>query len=399
MSKPALQRYRGLAQIGFFALFTLTPIFDLFRYDLTEQHAYFLTMPWHLGIDDLIAGRVDAGAAALNLVLYLFLPVLGTLALIVGIAWKWGRLYCGWLCPHFSVVETINRLMLAATGKHSLWDRNKTPPWEPDGSPARRDKRHWLLVVPAAIGFAFAWAVVGLTYLMPPFQVYGGLLTGTLYRGEVIFLSAATTVLSLEFLFARHLFCRYACAIGIFQSFAWMGNKQAMVVGFERERLTDCASCLGSKGRAGNGGKTCESGLKTVALAASGVASTALRTAEPAPPYGSAGITSSACASSPEAVALAAFGVASTALRTAEPAPPYGSACDAVCPMRLKPRNVKRWMFACTQCGQCLSACGTVNKDNPNGALLHWVKNDEARRNEARFSVLSKTDEDAGGKI
>jgi len=361
VSKPALQRYRGLAQIGFFALFTLTPIFDLFRYDLTEQHAYFLTMPWHLGIDDLIAGRVDAGTAALNLVLYLFLPLLGTLALIVGIAWKWGRLYCGWLCPHFSVVETINRLMLAATGKHSLWDRNKTPPWEPDGSPARRDKRYWLLVVPAAIGFAFAWAVVGLTYLMPPFQVYHGLLTGTLYRGEVIFLSAATTVLSLEFLFARHLFCRYACAIGIFQSFAWMGNKQAMVVGFERERLTDCASCLGGKGRAGNGGKTCETGLETVSLAASGVAS--------------------------------------TALRTAEPAPPYGSACDAVCPMRLKPRNVKRWMFACTQCGQCLSACGTVNKDNPNGALLRWVKNDEARRNEARFSVLSKTDEDAGGKI
>jgi polyferredoxin len=358
VSKPALQRYRGLAQIGFFALFTLTPIFDLFRYDLTKQHAYFLTMPWHLGIDDLIAGRVDAGAAALNLVLYLFLPVLGTLALIVGIAWKWGRLYCGWLCPHFSVVETINRLMLAATGKHSLWDRNKTPPWEPDGSPARRDKRYWLLVVPAAIGFAFAWAVVGLTYLMPPFQVYHGLLTGTLYRGEVIFLSAATTVLSLEFLFAHHLFCRYACAIGIFQSFAWMGNKQAMVVGFERERLTDCASCMKGHGKASSG-----------------------------------------CGSAPKADTLAAtLAAASSALPT-EAAQPYGSACDAVCPMRLKPRNVKRWMFACTQCGQCLSACDTVNKDNPDGALLHWVKNDEARRNEARFSVLSNTGEDAGGKI
>ena len=66
MSKPALQRYRVLAQIGFFALFTLTPIFDLFRYDLTERHAYFLTIPWHLGIDDLIAGRVAAGAEVLG---------------------------------------------------------------------------------------------------------------------------------------------------------------------------------------------------------------------------------------------------------------------------------------------------------------------------------------------
>lgn len=323
MKKPALQRARLLAQMAFFALFTVTPIFDLFRYDLTEKHAYFLTMPWHLGIDELIAGTGDPKAAAINIILFLFLPVLGTLALIIGVAWKWGRLYCGWLCPHFSVVETINRLMLFATGKHSVWDKKQTPPWEPDGTPMPRDVRYWFVVVPAAIGFAFAWAVVGLTYLMPPFQVYGGLLNFTLLRGEVIFLCAATTVLSLEFLFARHLFCRYGCAIGIFQSFAWIVNKKAMVVGFDRKRLTDCASCLDG----------------------------------------------------------------------------HGSACDAVCPMRLKPRNVKRWMFACTQCGQCISACATTNRHNPDGQLLRWVSSDAAKRNEAGFSALSNTDEDAGGKI
>jgi len=322
MSKPALQRYRLLAQMGFFALFTLTPLFDLLRYDLTEKHAYFLTYQWHIGIDDLIAGRVDGQTATVNLILYLFLPILGTGALLLFVAWKWGRLYCGWLCPHFSVVETINRLMLIATGKHSVWEKKETPPWEPDGSPTPRDKRYWLLVVPAAVGFAFAWAVVGLTYLMPPFQVYHGLFTFTLYRGEVIFLTAATVILSLEFLFARHLFCRYGCAVGIFQSFAWIFNREAMVVGFERKRLTDCANCLDG----------------------------------------------------------------------------HGSACDAVCPMRLKPRNVKRWMFACTQCGQCISACGTVNRDNPDGQLLRWVSKDAARRNEAGFSALSNQDEDAGGK-
>jgi polyferredoxin len=323
MSKAPLQRYRVLAQIGFFALFTLTPLFDLFRYDLTQKHAYFLTYPWHLGIDELIAGTGDPQTAAINIILYLFLPILGAGALILGVAWTWGRLYCGWLCPHFSVVETINRLMLFATGKHSVWDKKQTPPWEPDGRPAPRNPRYWLAVVPAAIAFAFAWALVGLTYLMPPFQVYHGLFTFSLYRGEVIFLAAATTVLTLEFLFARHLFCRYGCAIGIFQSFAWMTNKKAMVVGFDRKRLTDCADCLQG----------------------------------------------------------------------------HGSACDAVCPMRLKPRNVKRWMFACTQCGQCISACGTVNRDNPKGQLLRWVSNDAARRNEAGFSALSNTDEDAGGKI
>jgi len=347
MKKPALQRYRLLAQIGFFTLFAVTPIFDLLRYDLTERHAYFLTMPWHIGLDALIAGTGEPRTAAANIVLYLFLPILGTLALIIGVAWKWGRLYCGWLCPHFSVVETINRLMLFATGKHSVWDKKQTPPWEPDGTPAPRDKRYWLAVVPAAIGFAFAWAVVLLTYLMPPFQVYHGLLTLDLYRGEVIFLAAATTVLTLEFLFARHLFCRYGCAIGIFQSFAWIVNRKAMVVGFERKRLGECANCMSGCGSAGN---------------------TVIARHE----RHTAGI--------------------------AEPAAPAGSACDAVCPMRLKPRNVKRWMFACTQCGQCLSACATVNRDNPQGPLLRWVGGPAAERNEAGFSSQSWSDEDAGGK-
>ena len=129
MKKPALQRARLLAQMSFFTLFTVTPIFDLFRYDLTEKHAYFLTMPWHLGIDELIAGSGDPKTAAINIILFLFLPVLGTLGVIIAVAWKWGRLYCGWLCPHFSVVETINRLMLFATGKHSVWDKKQVPPW------------------------------------------------------------------------------------------------------------------------------------------------------------------------------------------------------------------------------------------------------------------------------
>ena len=321
MSKPAAAtRYRVLAQIAFFALFALTPVFDLFRYDLTERHAYFLTRPWHLGIDDLIAGTAIRSPVRLRSTSFssCFCRYSGTLALIIGVAWKWGRLYCGWLCPHFSVVETINRLMLFATGKHSIWDKKATPPWEPDGTPAPRDKRYWLPWSPPPSAFAFAWALVGLTYLMPPFQqVYHGLFTfNPLRRGEVIFLTAATTVLTLEFLFARHLFCRYACAIGLFQSFAWMGNKKAMVVGFERERLTDCANCLD-----GN-----------------------------------------------------------------------GSACDAVCPMRLKPRNVKRWMFACTQCGQCVSACGTVNREQSGRpTLLRWVsERRRPKRNEARFSALSQ---------
>jgi polyferredoxin len=303
------QAWRLLAQGAFFTVFVLTPIFDLFRYDLTLGHAYLLGFEWHLGIDDFLAGRIGAGHAALNIALGLFGPALGFAALGLGIAWKWGRLYCGWLCPHFSVVETVNRLMIVATGKHSLWDPRALPAVNPDGSPARRDRRAWALLVPIAIGFALNRAVVLLTYLLPPLDLYPRLFAFDLTRNEMLFLGAATTVLTLEFLFARHLFCRYACAVGMFQSLAWMGNRKALVVGVERDRLTECADCLNGE----------------------------------------------------------------------------GAACEAVCPMRLKPRNIKRLMFACTQCAQCVSACSTVNRDNPQGSLLHWVQGEAAKQNEAGF--------------
>lgn len=311
--RDATQRQRLGWQMGFFILFALAPWFDLLRYDLNAGHAWLLTFEWHLGLDDFLAGRASAASAAANVLLRLFVPIVIGAAIFIGIAWRWGRLYCGWLCPHFSVVETINRVMIRASGKHSLWDRAISP-WQPDGRPAPRDARWWLLVVPLAVLFAFVWAVVFLSYLLPPAEVYGNLLHGTPTRNQSIFLTAATLALSAEFLFARHLFCRYACAVGLFQSLAWMANKRGMVVGFQRERAAECATCL----------------------------------------------------------------------------PDRQSACDAVCPMRLKPRTLKRNMFTCTQCGQCLHACASAQRDNPAGPLLGWIEGERAASDEAVFSAVKR---------
>ncbi len=309
LSLRPLQRRRRGFQIAFFALFILAPVLNLFRYDLDAGHAWLLGMPWRLGLDDFLTGRIGALEASFNILLRLFVPLFGAAALFLWSAWKWGRLYCGWLCPHFSVVETINSLMLRASGKPSIWEKRPLTPWRADGTKRKINARWWALVLPAAVGFAFLWAVIFLTYLQLPADVYTRLFTGTLSRGQRIFLTAGTIVITIEFLFARHLFCRFACAVGVFQSLVWMGNRKAMVVGFARARAADCASCL----------------------------------------------------------------------------PEKQSACDTVCPMRLTPRNIKRHMFTCTQCAQCIDACGESQSDNPNGPLLAWVKGEAAQRNEAGF--------------
>ena len=306
------QRQRVALQMGFFILFVLAPVFDIFRYDLDADHAWLLGMEWRLGLDDFLAGKASALEAAGNIMLRLFVPLIIGAGVLLGVAWKWGRLYCGWLCPHFSVVETINKLMTRASGKPSVWETSAVSPWQPDGSKLKVDARWWGVVAPAAVAFAFLWAVVLLTYLLPPADVYGNLFHGELTRNQFIFITAATVVLSFEFLFARHLFCRFVCAVGLFQSLAWMSNKGAMVVGFKRERASDCSSCL----------------------------------------------------------------------------PERQSACDAVCPMRLRPRTIKRHMFTCTQCAQCVDACAETQRDNPNGPLLSWVSGEAARQNEAGFRTV-----------
>ena len=301
-------------QAGFYLLFVLAPVFDLFRLDLQADHAWLLGMEWRLGLDAFQGKGANGALAGLHIFLRLILPVFALAALLIAVSWKWGRLFCGWLCPHFPMVEFINELVIRASGKVSVWDAERLSPHRPDGTQRRTAAGWWWPAVLVSVAVAFAWALVLLTYVLPPREVYGNLWRGELTVNQGGVLAIVTTVLSLDFLFARHLFCRYMCSVGLFQSLAWMTNRDALVVGFDRPRAEACRECL----------------------------------------------------------------------------PERGAACNVVCPMRLKPRSIKRHMFTCTQCGLCLAACAETQHENPAGPLLTWVSGEAARQNEAGFSATRR---------
>ena len=312
-----LQRRRRWLQLSFFAVFLLAPALNLLRFDLTETQLWVLGFRWSLGIDAFLHGQATAAQTAWSIIWRGILPVLALITGFLAVAYHFGRLYCGWLCPHFSLVELLNDLLHRATGKLSVWDKSPTP------RPGRStDKRWWPVFLAACLAFGFVWAITLLTYLLPPAEVWGNLVHGTLSANQARFLAVGTLVFTLEFTLARHLFCRYGCAVGLFQSLAWMANPKAMVVSFTRTRAREC--------------KTCE------VMPASRVP---LAPATPAPartgPIG-------------------------------RPAIPSGSACDHACPMRLNPRNIKRMMFACVQCGQCLAACDATQTDQGRTPTLEW---------------------------
>ena len=305
LSMPTIQRLRRATQVGFFVLFLLAPALNLLRFDLSEAQLWFLGVRWTLGIDALRAGEIDATQAGLNLVLRALLPLVVLAGSFLWVAYRYGRLYCGWLCPHFSMVESLNNLLHRACGKLSVWDA--VPVVRAGVQPHRG---WWPLFAVSCLVAAFTWAITLLTYLLPPATIWGGLLTGTLTPNQTRFLVVGTALFFIEFALARHLFCRFGCAVGLFQSLAWMANPRSLVVAFDRGQARDC--------------KTCQSEL-------------------------------------PQQNGT-------------------GNACDSQCPMRLKPRNIKRRMFSCVQCGQCLQACETTQKAQGRQPNLTWKVGVEALR-------------------
>ena len=325
----ATQRQRRAFQLAFFALFVTAPALNLLRFDLHDTQLWVLGMRWTLGIDAFRAGEITANDMALRIVLRAFVPALLLVAAFLGVAWRYGRLYCGWLCPHFSLVEMLNDLLQRACGRLSLWDREATP--RADGHAPKA--RWWPVFVLSCVLFGFTWAITLLTYLLPPAEIWGNLLRGALTGNQARFLAIGTLAFSAEFLLARHFFCRFGCAVGLFQSLAWMANPKGRVVAFPRSGM-------------------------------------------PRPRGLTRGMT--------------------MGLERAHPShcrscdPPHGNACDRACPMRLNPRNFKRRKFSCVQCGLCVQACEDSQGAQRREPLLQWAVGADALRETMREGGRSR---------
>ena len=308
----ALQRRRRAFQAGFFILFLLAPPLDLLRFDLLETQLYVLGFRWSLGLDALMQHQIGATEAALGLFWRAFLPAIGLIAAFLFVAWRYGRLYCGWLCPHFSAVELLNELLHRAIGRFSVWERHPSP--RADRTPHKR----WAPVfVLACVMLGFTWGITLASYLLPPALLWHNLLHGTLSGNQARLIFIASGVFTLEFMLARHLFCRFGCAVGFFQSLTWMANPRGMVVAFDRERTLACRDC-------------------------------------------------------------------------ATPRAPQGDACNVACPMRLRPRSLKRLMFSCVQCGRCLQACNTAMAPMRQTAPLQWAVGADAVREALRERIAQR---------
>ena len=234
-----VQRQRLLWRTGFFALFLLAPPLDIFRYDLTLGHFILFAHPWTLGIDAdnatqigrqshparLSAGRDPRGSGDLGVVA--LRPSL--LRLAVSAFLGGGNDQCP-DAPRLGQADAVGEAAAAAPSARRGAGRTATPftgGWSPS---------------PWCFSPCSGRSPCSPTCCRPA-EVWGNLLQRHLTRNQALFLGVATGLLTIEFSLARHLFCRFGCAIGLFQSLVWMANRRALVVGFDRRRALVCAGC------------------------------------------------------------------------------------------------------------------------------------------------------------
>lgn len=229
------QQARISAKVAFFILFIFAPLLDLFRFDLALGHFIIFGQPWTISIDSILYGGGDSVDAAIKIFTRVLLPGVAFVAIAGAIIWKFGRIYCGWLCPHFSVVELVNDLMMKQLNRVTVWEK-------PTVKNTQLLPR--AIVTLAAIMMAFVWAVALASYMLTPIPLLHDLVNVNLGFGATLFISVATIVFSADFIFARHVFCKYGCALGLFQSLIWMANKKAMVIKFDRARAKACRECI-----------------------------------------------------------------------------------------------------------------------------------------------------------
>ncbi len=214
-----------LVQPVFWALFFLSPVLNAFRVDMLSERVVFWgqAYPFSHSVIQWIPIGFYGGVLAIAVTSLIF-----------------GRLFCGWSCPHNTLTEWT-RPLRALVGREPLL------PW------LKRLKRDRLPVFRAlqVASPLFAVALTGAlsgclaSYVEPPptwilSQYASGQPHIALVFGQALF-----TLIGLFLLYCGHDFCRTCCPYGMGQSVsAYVGERwRPMEIGFKPESQAVCKTC------------------------------------------------------------------------------------------------------------------------------------------------------------
>ena len=209
----------------FWGLVFLGPLLNIFRVDTIAQRLIWLGKAYPFEWNTLM-----------------WLPItFYALVLVISVtSFIYGRLFCGWVCPHNAMTEWTRSIRAMAK-------LEEKPRW----MKLLLNKQPWIegLLMPLAIVLGLG-ITVGLSlllsfYIVPPDWVINGYLTGKPHIA-LAFGNGLFTLIGLFLLFAGHNFCRVCCPYGLAQSVsAYHENTRwrPMEIRFVHETTDDCKSC------------------------------------------------------------------------------------------------------------------------------------------------------------
>ncbi len=222
-----------LVQPFFWGLVFLGPALDIFRVDMIHQQLVVLGKHLPFVTENLM-----------------WLPIgfYGAVILIGIVSFLFGRLFCGWTCPHNTLTEWTRPLRaLFRDWMDPAGNREEKPRWMKlllRRHPGLQGVFYGLAPL-LAIGITFCLSILLSFYVIPPDFVLAQYVSGqphiALVWGNGLFM-----LIGLFLLFAGHDFCRTCCPYGMGQSVsAYHENSpwRPMEIGFTGDKASQCKTC------------------------------------------------------------------------------------------------------------------------------------------------------------
>ncbi|MBI4687858.1 MAG: 4Fe-4S binding protein [Nitrospirae bacterium] len=216
----------------------LIPVFDIFRFDISELKLYLLRQVWSFAPQ----GQYMSGAGG-DPVNFIFKGIIPFILLFVSLP-VWGavlgRFLCGWFCPVGTIFEIGDffrrNLIRLKDCRHSSRSENKEP--------------HWAICLYGSLSvilIIIALSIMSIFFaglIIAPSEIWrqiSALELSPLFIATV----SGIMILIVGTYFARIAFCSYICLFGITQTIPAIVSPFSLRVGFDTNRSKMCTNCKG----------------------------------------------------------------------------------------------------------------------------------------------------------
>lgn len=219
------QTARRTTQIITLILLCAIPVFDIFRFDVSNLELYLFRQLWSFAPKgDYISG---AGGDAVSFVFKAVLPAWFLLLTVPLWGIVIGRLACGWFCPMGAMLEAGD------------WFARNIKRIVKGGVDIIRS----LLTIQLLVACLLAIGLFLSAYFIRPSEIFRQVTTLHFSPFLLAVTFANATVIFIAYTFLRRLFCSYICLGAIFQMVPAVASPISFRVRFDRKRAKICTNC------------------------------------------------------------------------------------------------------------------------------------------------------------